>query len=53
MDVDPQHISEESSPTNAKELRKGFLAQKADPNQQMEDMIGDLHRPARRQGSGR
>jgi hypothetical protein len=31
---------------------EGFLAQ-ADPNQQMEDMIEDLHRPARRQGSGR
>jgi polyhydroxyalkanoate synthesis regulator phasin len=33
---------------------EGFPAQEAaDANQQMEDMIEDLHRPARRQGSGR
>jgi hypothetical protein len=31
---------------------EGFSAQ-GDPNQQMEDMIEDLYRPARRQGSGR
>jgi polyhydroxyalkanoate synthesis regulator phasin len=26
---------------------EGFLAQEQDPNQQMEDIIEDLHRPAR------
>jgi hypothetical protein len=32
---------------------EGFPAQEQDPNQQMEDMIEDLYRPARQQGSGR
>jgi hypothetical protein len=31
---------------------EGFPAQ-TDPNQQMEDMIEDLHQPTRQQGSGR
>jgi hypothetical protein len=32
---------------------KGLAAQEQDPNEQMEDMIEDLHRPVHRQGSGR
>jgi hypothetical protein len=32
---------------------EGFWTQEQDPNQQIEDMIEDLHRPTRRQGSGR